>query len=449
MCAAVVLVAATGMRADAGGTGYGGPSLVDSETCAESPDFTCSWLTVPLDRSRRHGQKLRLHVAVETEAHAPRGVLLMLTGGPGQPGVGLLPRIKQRISYLLGDYRLVMIDQRGTGAGAINCPRLQTEAGFSDIAPPSPEAVAECAAILGETRNFYTTADTVADLEDLRKAMGVRRWTVDGVSYGAFAGAQYGLRHPASIDKLVLDSVVPKDGIQTLYQDSLAHVTWMLREACREQNCGYDPAEDLKTVLAREDIAVGFWDFIVIASIVDPKLTGAGFYPVLLLLHLAAQGNATPLKESIAQLQAGDPPPAEYSAGLHIATICADLEDAPWGDASAPLAGRQQALRRAVAAVPEASVWPFPRETLGEQAIASACAHWPPSRPNPEPRLRLLTMPVLLLAGDRDLSTPAKWARELAASTPRSTLVVVAGMGHGLQGRNAEADAAVRAFLLG
>jgi pimeloyl-ACP methyl ester carboxylesterase len=56
---------------------------------------------------------------------------------------------------------------------------------------------------------------------------------------------------------------------------------------------------------------------------------------------------------------------------------------------------------------------------------------------------------VLLLNGDRDLSTPDKWARDLAATTPRARLVIVPGMGHSMQGRNAEADAAVKEFLLG
>ena len=38
---------------------------------------------------------------------------------------------------MLNDYRLVMIDQRGTGGTAISCPRLQNEVGTSDIAVPT------------------------------------------------------------------------------------------------------------------------------------------------------------------------------------------------------------------------------------------------------------------------------------------------------------------------
>jgi pimeloyl-ACP methyl ester carboxylesterase len=58
-------------------------------------------------------------------------------------------------------------------------------------------------------------------------------------------------------------------------------------------------------------------------------------------------------------------------------------------------------------------------------------------------------MPVLLINGDRDLSTPLEWAKEQAAQTPRGKLVVIHGMGHSIQGRNAAGDAVVSLFLLG
>jgi pimeloyl-ACP methyl ester carboxylesterase len=44
-------------------------------------------------------------------------------------------------------------------------------------------------------------------------------------------------------------------------------------------------------------------------------------------------------------------------------------------------------------------------------------------------------VPVLLLAGDRDLSTPLEWARQEAAMAPVHQLVVVAGDGHSVQSR--------------
>jgi pimeloyl-ACP methyl ester carboxylesterase len=451
--AATVLVGAIGgdQLASAGtSAGAPAPRLADAHPCADIGTFTCAYLTVPLDRGGRTPGTLRLQVAIADNADAPRGVLLVLTGGPGQPGVGLLPRIRQRISYLLDDYRLVMIDQRGTGEGAIDCPRLQAEVGSSDITPPSAAAVQECADLLGEARNFYTTADTVADLEDLRRAVGVRHWTLDGVSYGTFVAARYGLTYPHRVSRMVLDSVVPQPGVPALYEDSLHHSGEVLRRACAEQNCGFDPAADLATTVRAQHNGVGVFDLIVVTSIFDPKFTGQNWFPVLDLLHLAAQGDAGPLEQAIAAIQGGDgTPPADYSAGLHVATICADLAEAPWGDAAAPIAGRDEAVERALEKISPEYVWPFEPTTAVEQGIVHACRHWPPTRPNPDARIHQLPMPVLLIAGDRDLSTPMRWAVELVAQTPRGELVVIPGMGHAIQGRNPEGDNAVNRFLTG
>jgi len=424
------------------------PALTNTEPCFTT--FTCAYLTVPLDRSGRVPGILRLKIAMGTNVSAPRGTLLFLSGGPGQPGAGLIPAVSQRVSYLLRDYRIVMVDQRGTGEGAINCPRLQAEAGSSDVTPPSAEAVRQCAALLGRTRDFYTTADTVADLEDLRRALGVPQWTVDGVSYGTFVGTRYGLTHPSRVTRMVLDSVVPQDNAESLYVASLNRSGPVLRRACQEQNCGRDPAAELADVVRRYGNGVDVFELVVIASIVDPTLTGTNFYPVLQLLHTAAQGDPAPLNDAIADLRrTGLRAPAEqHSAGLHVATLCADLTDAPWGDSAATLAGRDEAVARALRKLHPSQTWPFLPETAVGHGIIQGCRHWPPSRPNPRPPHSRLAMPVLLINGDRDLSTPLEWAREQAELTPHGTLVVVAGMGHSMQGRHAEADAAVSRFLL-
>ncbi|GFJ96010.1 alpha/beta hydrolase [Phytohabitans rumicis] len=202
--------------------------------------------------------------------------------------------------------------------------------------------------------------------------------------------------------------------------------------------------------MRRHGNGVGVFDLVVIASIVDPKLTGDGFFPVLRLLRQAADGDPGPLNEAVDALQGGaDTPAAEYSAGLHVATLCADLTHAPWGDSAAPLWQRDAAVDRALRKLSTEDVWPFEPRTAVEQGVIQGCRHWPPSRPNPRAPHEWLAMPVLLINGDRDLSTPVEWAIEQAARTPHGTLVIVPGMGHSIQGRNAAGDQAVRDFLLG
>jgi pimeloyl-ACP methyl ester carboxylesterase len=343
-----------------------------------------------------------------------------------------------------------MIDQRGTGEGAIVCPRLQDEVGSSDVLAPSRAAVRECADILGARRHFHTTADTVADLEDLRRAVGAPKWTINGISYGTFVAERYALTHPNRVDRLVLDSVVPQGGVPSLYEDTLGRTAGVLRTACAEQSCGFDPAEVAADIVrSSDDHGIGLLNLLIIASIVDPRLTGQTFYPVLEFLRLWRDGETGPMRSAIADLATGvGTPPDQYSSGLHVATLCADLPDAPWGNSLAPLGIRAWAEKLALSKVDADDVWPFVARTTVAQGFVSGCRYWPPSRPNPDPPRSRLTMPVLLLNGDRDLSTPLEWAEDQAAVTPHGQLVVIEGMGHSIQGRNAEGDAAVREFLL-
>ena len=141
------------------------PALTGAHPCRDLPRFTCSYLTVPLDRSGKVTGTLRLQVAAAANTHAPRGTLLFLTGGPGQPGVRFVAPVAHELATAMGAYRLVMIDQRGTGGQALDCPDLQRQMGESDTLPPTAQAVRSCAQTLGVRRNFFTTADTVADFD--------------------------------------------------------------------------------------------------------------------------------------------------------------------------------------------------------------------------------------------------------------------------------------------
>ena len=120
------------------------PHLEHPHACPDAPGFTCSTLRVPLDHARPARGTLSLAVAVE-DGNGRRPFLLLLTGGPGQPGVPFAARLSLRVRR--GDYRLVLIDQRGTGSGALQCPALQAQMGSSDLTVPTVGAVTSCAAI--------------------------------------------------------------------------------------------------------------------------------------------------------------------------------------------------------------------------------------------------------------------------------------------------------------
>jgi acetamidase/formamidase len=96
-----------------------------------------------------------------------------------------------------------MFDQRGTGAGALDCPALQGAAGASDLTVVPPATVSACARSIGPDRRYYTTSETVADIGSV---CAQQRCGWDPAADLAAVVKQF---HdgPALLDALVADSV--------------------------------------------------------------------------------------------------------------------------------------------------------------------------------------------------------------------------------------------------
>ena len=424
-----------------------GPLLVPAGKCRLAPGFNCFTLTVPLDHSGHTPGELRLPVAVQPVQDAPRGVFVGLSGGPGQPGVPFAPSFRRRLGKAVDGYQIVTIDQRGTGGTVLRCPALQRSMGSSDITTPAPGTVEDCARTLGDKRRFYTTADTVADLDLLRDALGADKLTLDGVSYGTYVAERYALAHPDRVERLVLDSVLPHANIDALSLVPIRATARVLRDACKELRCPSDPADDLSAVIGKTHDGVELLDTLTALSIVSPSVRS-----IIPALREARAGRTQRLDAIVAGVRRGQRTPAGFlSQGLHASTLCGDLKG-PWGGASSPLDGRRAALAGAVAKLEPADVYPYDRDTAQNNGIAQTCVRWPPEKvpPLPQADAKLPAVPVLLLAGTRDLSTPMEWAEAEAKLAPKGQLVVVPGAGHGTQSRGGPvARRAVERFLQG
>ena len=115
-----------------------------------------------------------VHTLYWEECGSPRGVpVVFLHGGPGG---GIAP--DHRRFYDPRFYRIVLFDQRGAGRS-------------------TP---------LGELSN-NTTADLVADIERLRRHLGVQRWVVFGGSWGSTLALAYAQAHHERVLALVLRGI--------------------------------------------------------------------------------------------------------------------------------------------------------------------------------------------------------------------------------------------------
>ncbi|MFC5816941.1 alpha/beta hydrolase [Nonomuraea harbinensis] len=186
------------------------------------PRQTCGTVKVPLDY--RHPQGETITVAVSRIATAKpgkkRGALLFNPGGPGLGGLDMPGKIAPTLpKSVLNSYDLIGFDPRGVGHSTPMSCGL-TDSGFLNVfAYPgaggsiegnvtSARAAAEQCAAVGDKLRFFTTANTARDMDRIRQALGARKISYWGQSFGTYLGAVYTSLFPHNTDRMVLESNV-------------------------------------------------------------------------------------------------------------------------------------------------------------------------------------------------------------------------------------------------
>ncbi len=443
------------------GTAASADAELLSRCSAKTDDTTlCGRVAVPLDRGGALAGSVRLRVRAlpPTRGGAPKATVLALAGGPGQAAVPLLEDFASTLAPALRSRRLVTFDQRGTGgSGRIACSALARE---GEVAT----AVGRCAAELGPARIAYTTAESVADLEAVRAALGVERLILYGTSYGTKVALGYAAAYPQHVERLVLDSAVLPEGVDPFDRTTLASIPRILRTLCAH-DCSFtrDPVADLTALVRRLAHAPLRGSVVGATGRARPaSLTRAGLLSLLiagdfdrhlraalpaavraaldrdpaLLLRLAAGGGGDDLASR------------DDSDAVYVATTCED-GGVPWAPGT-PLEQRRAAVTAAAAAIPNAAYAPFDRGTIRGFGTADLCRAWPES-PLAQAQAPLPTTPTLILSGDDDLRTPRADAAALAPRLPGAQLLRVPDAGHSVLFSDlaACASAAVVAFLDG
>lgn len=416
-------------------------------SCAVKSEFDCYLVNVPVDYNNPQGEELQLQVAKLTaRVPVPKGTILLVDGGPGAAGVGRLTATNKAgvlvanegfPSFISPDtlkyFDVVAFDTRGSGNTWIDCPKLQTEVGSSDTAIATAGAVEQCANLMGDKRNFYSTAETVHDLERISRALNIEKFIPWGVSYGSYVSEQFSLAYPAKVQALILDSIVPQTGYEPLSPDTFSAVPKVVSHVCSTmKDCNWKPNSDISNLTADPKLAPKVFDGLVDTSTTDLDT----FQKYLRILHLAATGKPALLAKTFEEKAAENLELADnhgFSAGLHQITWCSDMTF-PWGRSDAPLAGRQEAVAGAVSAIPRNETWPFPQDLPGIQGAVSNCVPWPSTQPATyswDTNSQLPDVPTLIVNGGIDLSTPASLAIQQAQYAPQAKLVILKNQGHG------------------
>lgn len=175
----------------------------------EYEDYTidCGYLIVPENRADPASRELRLAVAILRAENSLPDPIIYLEGGPG--GSALYGIEGWFDSPLNKDRDLILIDQRGTGYSE---PRLVCPEGEEFDEMDTGEYAEACREVL-ERQNvnlaMYTSANSAADIADLRKALGYEQVNLYGISYGTRLALTIMRDHPEGIRSVVLDSAYP------------------------------------------------------------------------------------------------------------------------------------------------------------------------------------------------------------------------------------------------
>ncbi|MER5258743.1 alpha/beta hydrolase [Streptomyces sp. NPDC002855] len=187
------------------------------------PRQECATVKVPLDYADPRGKQIGIAVSrIPSENPAARrGALLLIPGGPGGSGIDNPSGKGQKLPQAVRDaYDLIGFDPRGLGRSTpVSCGLDHADLATSRLRPwPAADgSITEnmsaaqrlsdaCARNGGELLRHISTANEARDLDRVRAALGERKISAWGVSYGTYVGAVYSQLFPHRTDRVVLDS---------------------------------------------------------------------------------------------------------------------------------------------------------------------------------------------------------------------------------------------------
>ncbi|NNN35460.1 alpha/beta fold hydrolase [Streptomyces sp. S3(2020)] len=446
--------------------------VLDWKKCAGStldPRQQCATLEVPMDYAHPGGKKIEIAVSrIPSErTEARRGALFLIPGGPGGSSLDNPSGKGQKLPQEVRDaYDLIEFAPRGLAPStSVDCGLEHGDLALTKSRPwPAPNgSVSEnmataqrmsdaCARDGGELIRHISTKNNARDLDRLRAALGERKVSAWGVSYGTYVGAAYAEMFPHRTDRFVLDSNDNPDPVRAErawlqayeagVEDNFPVFAEWASQPGNPDRVATTPAEvrrlflELAARLDREPIP---WPGAnpeelngnVLRQTMLDSLYDTDNYPTLAELMLSAQRGVVPPAPAA-------PPEAvlQNMAAVGAGTVC---NDAAWPGSTA-------VYEKGVAE--SRAKYPL---TAGMPRNAMVCAAWP-YEPK-EPPVRVTDRGpsnILLVQNERDVATPVSGALKLReALGRRAVMVTVNSTGHGsyLRNGNACGDETVSRFL--
>lgn len=401
---------------------------------AGTVEALCGTYTVYENREAGNGRTIDLNIAVlPATSNTPQpDPLFMLAGGPGQAATEGFPLALSLLDGLTEERDIVLVDQRGTGASnSLACPNL-LEADMTEADEDTfIQLMAECRTSLDADLTQYVTEIAMADLDEVRAALGYEQINLYGVSYGTRAALTYLRLYPQHTRSVVLDAVVGQDLVLYLQmpQDGQRALELLFARCAADTGCNEqfpNLADEFVTLLDRlaSPVDISVADPIsgemievtltrdLLTQFIFNLLYSPEFVSLLpLLIHTAHETEDFAPLVSQAFIFSND---LSLAHGMLYSVTC--TEDAPLF--SLDEAKTQQ----------EGTVFPL----MAEQFL-QICADWPKGQVSADFRQPVQSdVPVLLISGDADPVTPPSYAAEVAETLPNSLHINLPKFGHGV-----------------
>ncbi|MGI5498883.1 alpha/beta hydrolase [Lentzea sp. CA-135723] len=410
--------------------------------CPDNPDGECAALSVPLDWAKPRGPKIDLAIARHRATDPARriGVLVVDPGGPGGSAAefalsGLFS------AEVRARFDIVGVDQRGTGGSLpIRCNDLvlggpsihpADEAGFTALLRHNQDVLRKCRDRSGPIFDHADGATVAQDLDAARRALGERKISYFGLSYGTTFGQAYAERFGRNLRAMVLDSVVDHSvDLPRFVGDRAAASDDAFREF--EKWC----AGSTECSLHGQDVRAA-WEAALVRADAQP----GGRQSLLDSMYFALRGPDWPYA---ADLVTGTPAFRSLAfepnyESVRLVSVCQDF--------SLRLKNfreyermRTDELRRA----------PIMRGSFLGHDEATACVGVTGKPANPPHRLDIRDAPRIMVINARyDPTTPHAWAVSIRKQAPRNTaLLTYEGWGHIAYPRSACTRSNVDDYLL-
>ncbi|MBX7554937.1 alpha/beta hydrolase [Streptomyces sp. NPDC004232] len=378
------------------------PALAEGQT--HDPHLACGTLEVPLDYQNPNGTKIDVAVSRLSTAKAGKrdGVLLLNPGGPALGGLDMPETMASTLpKSVLDRYDLIGFDPRGVEHSTPQSCGLKDPsvsglfpypaAGGSitkNVALAKADAK-QCADTVGKNLRYYTTANTARDMDRIRQALGEKKISYWGQSYGTYLGAVYRSLFQDHTDRMILEGNVDPTKV---WANQVAD-TWGKGMADRFPDAARVAAAQNSTLQLGTNVAQVTHTYLTLADRLDRtpaaipgasvSLDGALLRNITyaLLLHnntlpvlanfwkaaddlthgSATAADASVLKEVFADTPTSPGIPADNQATMFMALTCGD---AGWPHDVDGYATRTAANRK---------MWPL---TAGMPANIWACAYW-------------------------------------------------------------------------